>query len=312
MLTRFRTFWMILLGLIATGSSVARAGPVQTLLEDWKDPTRDRTVQVKIYYPQDLSEENPLPVVVYSHGLGGSRETAKPILSRWSESGYVVIAVQHSGSDESVWKGRPDGIARLIASANAQQWFNRVQDIHFVLDHLEDIDSSGSHPLHGKMNLSRIAMTGHSFGAHTTLAIAGQIGPKTLSVADPRITCAILMSPSPPPDKNPRVFEKIRIPIFHMTGTRDTSLIQPDLKPQDRTLPYQQIPASDQYLLVLQDGDHMMFTGRGIRGQQYADIIVKSSLAFLDTFLKQDSKQKDWLDKDFARELGSDGRFEHK
>lgn len=308
----FRILW---LGWIGSGLSPVWAGPVQTLLEDWKDPTRDRTVPVKIYCPQELSEKNPLPVVLYSHGLGGSREIAQSILSRWAQNGYIVIAVQHPGSDVSVWQGRPDGISRLISAANAQQLLNRIQDIHFVLDHLQELDSSGSHILHKKMNLSRISMTGHSFGAYTTLAVAGQtrtIGNKTLSTADPRITCAIVMSPSPPSDKNPREFEKIRIPIFHMTGTKDTSPVQPDLKPEDRTLPYQQIRASNQYLVVFQDGDHMMFTGRGIMGRKYADLIVKSSVAFLDAFLKQDSNQKNWLDKEFVQELGPDGRFEHK
>lgn len=315
MITHLRSLLMILLIGAGNGLSPARAAQVQTLLEEWTDPKRDRIIPVKIYYPQDLSEKNPLPVVLYSHGLGGSREVAKPILSRWAEKSYVVIAVQHPGSDASVWQGKADGLARLISAANAQQLFNRVQDIHFVLDHLHDLNSADAHVLRGKMDLSRIAMSGHSFGAYTTLAVAGQsrqIGNKMFSAADPRITCAIAMSPSPPADKNPHSFETIRIPVFHMTGTKDTSPIQPDLKPQDRTLPYQQTPSSNQYLLVLKDGDHMMFTGRGIMGQKYTDVIVKSSLAFLDAFLKQDSYSKKWLDEEFSQELGPDGRFEHK
>ena len=38
---------------------------------DWFDEKRQRQVPVRIYYPQG---RGPYPVVVFSHGLGGSRE----------------------------------------------------------------------------------------------------------------------------------------------------------------------------------------------------------------------------------------------
>ena len=48
------------------------AFPVATVEYVWHDNARDRDVPVKIYYPR--TGDQPLPVIIFSHGLGGSRE----------------------------------------------------------------------------------------------------------------------------------------------------------------------------------------------------------------------------------------------
>jgi predicted dienelactone hydrolase len=310
---RTRPLWLCL-SLFLT-ISLARAGDVQTILEDWTDTDRDRVVPVKFYHPTDLSADAPQPLLIFSHGLGGSREGYSTAATHWAEHGYVVLMLQHPGSDAAVWRGQRDGIGKLLAAANGEQWLARVKDARFAIDRLYEISTSKTHPLAGKINVSKIAMAGHSFGSHTTLALAGQtgrMGKQEITFADPRITCAIAMSPSPPPRDDDRAFEKIKIPILHMTGTHDTSPVQMDLKAVDRTVPYRQITATDQYLLVLKDGDHMMFSGRGPMGRKYGETILKSATAFLDAYLRDDAKQKDWLRESFIKELGANGTFEHK
>src|ERR1700690_962682 len=65
------------------------AGPyaVTSLLADWKDAARpggEVTVPIKLYYPMTLAGvKAPLPLIVFSHGLGGSREGYQIWAEHW-------------------------------------------------------------------------------------------------------------------------------------------------------------------------------------------------------------------------------------
>ena len=73
---------------------------VASLLEDWQDSARDRSVPVKIYYPEKGT--GPFPVVLFSHGLGGSRNGYSYLGEHWASHGYVSVHLQHVGSDGAV------------------------------------------------------------------------------------------------------------------------------------------------------------------------------------------------------------------
>ena len=75
---------------------------VATVKLDWHDDARDRDVPVKIYYPK--SGDGPFPVVLFSHGLGGTRDTYEYLGRRWASHGYVCVHLQHLGSDSAVWQ----------------------------------------------------------------------------------------------------------------------------------------------------------------------------------------------------------------
>ena len=45
---------------------------VETIKYEWQDAKRNRPVPVKIYHP--VTEGESLPVIIFSHGLGGSRD----------------------------------------------------------------------------------------------------------------------------------------------------------------------------------------------------------------------------------------------
>ena len=60
-----------------------------------------------IRYPAGVT--GAVPVVVFSHGLGGSRRGAVYYAEHLASHGYVVVMVQHPGSDASIWRTiRPD------------------------------------------------------------------------------------------------------------------------------------------------------------------------------------------------------------
>src|SRR5579863_6163408 len=69
---------------------------------EWQDASRDREVPVKIYYPTNGA--GPFPVIIFSHGLGGSREGYAYLGEDWVAHGYVSVHVQHHGSDQGIFK----------------------------------------------------------------------------------------------------------------------------------------------------------------------------------------------------------------
>lgn len=288
--------------------------------EDWHDQVRDRNVPVKLYRP---ATEGARPVVLLSHGLGGSREVGTFIADHLARHGYLVIAMQHVGSDESIWRGRGGfNVETLRAGATGEQYLNRVNDVKFVLDRLERL-SRDDERWKGRLDLDRIAIAGHSFGAQTTLAIAGVVsvvGRLEVSLADPRVKCAVAYSPSSPERARDldRTWAKVRIPILHMTGTKDVAA----LGPQDwklRRIPFDHIRAAGQYLVIFEGGDHLVYSGRragrgeGSKDERFHSLICQATLAFLDGYLLQDAAARRWLDDGgLAAELGADGRVERK
>ncbi len=309
---RFRYLSVYLFVALALTEPVRAA---KSVLEDWKDEARNRVVPVKIYLPPKLTTESPAPVVFFSHGLGGSREGYSTTANYWAEHGYVVIVLQHAGSDSGLWKDQTNPITNMLAAMNVENYMHRVKDVTFAIDYLIALNHKPAHMLSGKVDVEKIAMAGHSFGSHTTLAVAGQvahIGTKEISVVDERIKCAIAMSPSPPQKQDDdKAFSKITIPIYYLTGTKDKVAIQP-IDPAERKRPYELSTAKDQYLLVLKDGDHMLFSGRGPMAKKYTPTILNSTTAFLDAYLKNDEKAKQYLQNQYVKDLGDFGTFDYK
>ena len=47
-----------------------------------------------------------LPVILFSHGLGGSLDAGTIWAHGWAEAGFAVVNVQHRGSDSAIF-GKP-------------------------------------------------------------------------------------------------------------------------------------------------------------------------------------------------------------
>ena len=310
----------------ARGADYASPGTfeVATVKLDWRDTARDRDVPVKIYYPK--SGDGPFPVILFSHGLGGTRDTYEYLGRHWASHGYVCVHLQHIGSDAAVWQDTSPGermASMRDAAKDPRNAIERPKDVTFAIDQIDTLNKSDP-TFKGRLDSNHLGIAGHSFGAYTVLASAGQvfIGPRgnEMSLPDPRITAAIAMSA--PAQKRAdelldKSYAKIKIPILHMTGTLDTSPIMPTTTAEDRRIPYDHIRASNQYLIVFKDGDHMIFSGRGRmkcgeKDAAFQKLIKESSLAFWDAYLKRDGDAKAWLNKDFGNVLGAAGTFEQK
>lgn len=274
--------------------------------EDWFDADRERLLPVKLYLPETDAKS---PVVIFSHGLGGNRDAAGYLGRHWASWGITGIFIQHPGSDESVWagkKGREVLEALAEAARDPEAALNRFRDVPFIINELERHEASGTL----NIDASRIGMSGHSYGAHTTLALLGRaydvLGVETF-VSDQRIDGGVLLSPPPITTRDEveldKMFHAISTPMFHFTGTKDAVPLGLAGKPIDRRVPFDAINASPQYLVIYEGGDHAAFGGRErVRGRLapdwYKDIQAMTSTAstaFWFSILLDDQNATRWL-----------------
>lgn len=289
----------------------SQAGPYRVVQVEgeWRDARRDRVVPYLIRYPEGAT--GPAPVVIFSHGLGGGRRGAAYYGEHLASHGYVVVMVQHPGSDLSIWNGvRPnlgnvDQAMLARAVADPRVTINRFLDIPFALDQLVAMNAADG-PLKGRLDLTRIGMSGHSFGAVTTQAMAGQVYPGGRSLPEPRFTAFLAMSPSAARDgDNATAFGSITRPFLSLTGTEDSFTVRSDEPAAEvvagRQQPFAHVSGPDM-LVLLTGGDHMVFSGRQEVGgaprpndARHREIILAASLAWWDAWLKDDPKALAWL-----------------
>lgn len=290
---------------------------VETAKLELKDAKRDREVPIKIYYPKEAT--NASPVIILSHGLGGSRDGYEFLGRHWASHGYVSVHLQHLGSDDKAWKGQANPMQSMKAAAtDIRNSINRPLDVTFVVDELERLNKSDD-KWKGKFDLKRLGMAGHSFGSYTTLAIGGQqfmVRGEAKTMADARFKALLPMSSPVPARNRDEAFAKIKLPTLHMTGTKDVSPIN-DTTADERRIPFDKMPGPDNFLITFEGGDHMIFSGRsGVRGERskdeiFHDLIRLSSTAFWDAYLLENTTAKQWLKQGgFKAVLGKDGVFE--
>ena len=266
------------------------------------DQERQRDIPLRVYLP---SSTTPAPVVLFSHGLGGSREGSTYLGEHWAARGYLAVFLQHPGSDDSVWRDVPAAqrMRALRRAANLRNSLDRFKDVSAVLDQLDLWNDTDGHRLATRMDLSRIGMSGHSFGAVTTQAVSGQTAFRgNVSFTDPRIRAALVQSPSSPSWGDPgQAFGRVQIPWLLMTGTKDTSPIG-NATVESRLAVYPALPAGGNYELVLDGAEHSAFTERALPGDterrnpNHHRVILALSTAFWDAWLQGDGSARTWLD----------------
>jgi len=306
-----------------TETQYDKPGPcrVHETLQVWNDAARGREVPVTIFEP--IGAPGACPVILFSHGLGGNRESGAAWGSHWAGHGYICVHLQHPGSDDRLWRDNATPLHSMRAAMNAQNWIERTRDVSFAIDRLEVLNRQ-SGIFSNRLDLARLGVAGHSFGAGTVLAVCGQSlqwlpGGGTGGFADPRLKAGLAFSPSVARSGDPAaIYGSITIPLFSVTGTRDDSPIS-DTKARHRRIPFDNMPGPDKYLLILDHADHMVFNGHLRRaGDAPHDAAIHrmvraASLAFWDAHLRGDAKAKKWLEGEgFAAMLRGSGTFDRK
>lgn len=284
----------------ARAASYAEPGPYQVRQSDLRllDAARGRELPLRLLAP---SGPTLPPVVVYSHGLGGSVTSGEDWGRHWASHGIASLHVQHPGSDRRLLEGlsdRSEALERLQRGATPAQFRARVGDLHSVIENL-----LGPAPV-AALDARRLGVSGHSFGALITQALAGQ-----RYAADPaadfssRHARAFLgFSPSAPRDGGDQLFDRVTRPFLSITGSADATPGLSDVGPAQRVLPFRQMPPGSKYLLVFDEAEHEMFSGSSLRltGQPPRAALVSAvkavSTAFWRATLADDAEARRWLD----------------
>jgi dienelactone hydrolase len=273
------------------------APAISVVREEWVDTARERTLPIKIYVPRG---DGPFPVVIHSHGLGGNREGSSVILTPLATDGFIVLTLQHPGSDTSILTpaARAEAAAgRLPIRGDAA--VERYRDAQFAVRELTRRNVATG-PLRGKLDLKRLGMSGHSFGALGTLVALGQTVPKAPPgmFREPALVAGIVYSPNKPrADSASVAFRGVKTPILHFTGTEDRSPMDLEETPWARTTPFQSITGADQFLVVVDGGDHMLFSGRRTAEGRpkpadaaHLQTIISETIRFWRAYLKSDTQ----------------------
>jgi len=284
---------MLILGLLLAGMTIKA---VETLHVNGPGDGFD----VRVTYPVGAG---PFPVVVWSHGLGGSKDAYQPLATYWAERGYIVIQPTHADSLQK----QSGGFSREKLLAGTKNWSERPRQISAVLDDLPNLGKEIP-DLKGKIDLKRIAVGGHSFGAHTSQLVAGTeltgFLARNRDFEDKRPIAFIWISPQGTGTMlRSTAWQNIKRPVLMITGDNDASPI--DGKPASwRMEVWEGLPKGDKYLLWVNGAHHgfggisgrMRFPGSGeLDPNQVKDVQVTTT-AYLDAFVKGDLAAKRSLD----------------
>ncbi len=246
------------LALCALGAWVSPAAATPEVHDDtWHDAVRQRDIPLRLRWPKGLG---PWPLLLHSHGLGGSREGGDVWGQAWCDAGFTVVHLQHAGSDTEVI--RAGGVGGLRAAGNGHQLLARVADVRAVLDEATRRQRAGA-PRWRDVRLDAVGVSGHSFGALTTLAVAGQRYPVPGDLSDPRPRAFLALSPSSSRSRLSvhEQFGGITRPLMAVTGSLDGDPFGSYDTGEPRARVYDGLPPGQRALLWLDGADHMTFSG---------------------------------------------------
>jgi predicted dienelactone hydrolase len=214
------------------------------------------------------------PLLIFSHGFKGCSTQSTTIMKAIAHSGFIVIAPNHL--DASCNKEKKS-TSNAPSFSKPDQWNdstykNRGDDIREILAELK-VDPMWSK----KINFSQVALSGHSLGGYTVLALAG--GWKSWKLPD--IKAVIAFSPYSLPLINQKSISDIDIPIMFQGGTRDL-LITPHLKKSGGAFDQSKSPA---YFIEFQEAGHFYWTDIN---KKNGDVISNYCISFLKRHVLED------------------------
>lgn len=170
-------------------------------------PGRGEDVHLRVSAP---AEGKDLPVILFSHGNGQSLHAYGPLVNHWAGRGFVVVQPMHLD-------------ARLLGLAQddprrPQFWRFRESDLTRTLDALDTIEATVP-GLRGRLDLSRIAVAGHSWGAQTASMLLGATHPdpddgSVVNITDKRVKAGVLMAVPGTGGKNLSPFAAAHFPFM--------------------------------------------------------------------------------------------------
>jgi predicted dienelactone hydrolase len=299
-------------------ASSRRNSPVAVSHASWFDSTRNRKIPVKIYWPIQIQEK--CPVIVFSHGLGGSNEKCAYLGLAWASQGFVSVHVQHPGIDDQVWKLKIRPVKEL-KDVYYQHRSGRTQanDIRFIINQLDWLAVNGT-SLGQKLDMTRVGVAGYDFGGLAAMLVAGQLPPDRGSeLHDPRVKAIIVMSP-PVADQTtcpPASYGAMSTPALFFTGTEDDGMVG-TTKAWQRRIPFDYMQGQDRFLITYQDAGHSIYGGhirpmKSLDDQKYQANVSQASTLFWRAYLREEPAVNAWFHgRSLGTIVGMLGRIERR
>jgi predicted dienelactone hydrolase len=289
-------------------------------------PERGDDIQVRVSAPVTGSD---LPIVVISHGFGQSMDGYGPLADFWAAHGFVVVQPTHL--DSRTLGLTPDD------PRYPDIWRIRINDLTRVLDHLDELEAAVP-GLAGRVDRSRIAIAGHSWGAQTASTLLGArvltaraldtVGVPGEDFTDKRISAGVLLAITGTGDSlSPFAVEHLPFmrpdfadqttPALVVTGDHDDSPLS-TRGPDWFTDAYHLSPGA-QHLLTLFGAEHSL---GGIAGYEVAEttdadpdrvaLVQRVTTAYLRTALDVDASSFSTVADAMKQSAVSLGRLDTK
>lgn len=195
-----------------------------------------RTLEGKLWYPKE--DQGPYPLVVYSHGFTSTWKGGAYLGEHLASLGYVVIATSYPLSNYAA----PGG-------PTPKDVVNQPGDVSFLIDSLIRRSEDEKDILFGKVDASRVGVTGISLGGLTTELVAFHPTKR-----DPRIGAALSIA-GPTMLFTETFFTHASVPFLMLAGDIDALIPH-----ATNALPVlDKVPAAQ--LVTLTGGSHTGFAG---------------------------------------------------
>ena len=163
-------------------------------------------------------EDGVFPLVVVSHGNGGSHLVYRTLASHLARNGFIVAMPEHPLNNRN----------NNALSGTAANLKNRPRHIRLVIDRL-----TGDSAFAPSLRPDAVAIVGHSLGGYTALAIAGgrpsafahetpERQPGEIDVTqDNRVKALVLLAPAAAWFMRPGALSDVRVPVLMLTAEKD-------------------------------------------------------------------------------------------
>ncbi len=229
----------------------------------------------------------PLPIILFSHGSGGTPLQSTYYTAHLASHGFVVVAPPHPGNTLN------DCFPCVDMKALADSMLNRPDDMTFVLNSMLKLNDDPSSLFYQALDGKRVGMSGHSFGGLTTLQLAG-------GDTSPFAAALAMAPPAGAMMGNRRSSD---IPIMIMGGGRDTTF---PLKQQQAY--FNSLDGSEpRFLVAFPRGGHTAYTDicvplldtcgpAAIDEEKAHELIDFYATAFFKTYVTGDESYAAYLD----------------
>ncbi|MGF1603557.1 MAG: alpha/beta hydrolase family protein [Thermosynechococcaceae cyanobacterium] len=281
----------------------------------------ERQVIADLYLPARLQPKTP--VLVMSPGWGSHYKEYDALARSFTAHQFVVVIVNHPGSNEAQKQAVCHGKATALVDAN--EFIYRSVDVKQVLNQLETLNRKH---YRGRLNLKQVGIYGYSLGGITALTLAGaqfdfaQLHRDCLSqkpssnlsltvlclarklpqqdyrLKDKRIKAVFLVNPVSASIFGSEGLKTIKAPVFWMAG--DSDLVTP--LASEHLPSFEALGTESKYLAIAQGAAHIDWN---IGPESLQTYLKTFGLAFFQMYVANHSEYGTQLTSSYAQQMSS-------